>query len=194
MLLGRSEEAIEMSEKARDLSPVDPLWAGFTSWLYMLEGRFDEAEQIGAECLEFSTSLDLCRYALGQIYSAQGQYDKAIEIGEQISVGDPFRNWSLGISYGFAGQHDQAQSVINAMAVNATPRNQLHIALAYAAMGEIEQAVTWINVSYESRSDWLPWVVHPHAYGGSVEPLREHPGFRAIVDQMVIPAAQPINR
>ena len=115
----------------------------------------------------------------------------AIEIGEQIPVGDPFRNWSLGISYGFAGRHDQAQSVINAMSVNATPRDQLHIALAYAAMGEIEQAVAWMNVAYESRADWLPWVVHPHAYGGSVEPLREHAGFKAIVDQMVIPAAQP---
>jgi TolB-like protein len=191
MLLGRSEEAIEMSERVRDMSPVDPLWAGFTSWLYMLEGQFDEAEQIGAECLVFATNLDLCRYALGQIYSAQGQYDKAIEIGEQIPVGDPFRNWSLGISYGFAGRHDQAQSVINAMSVNATPRDQLHIALAYAAMGEIEQAVAWMNVAYESRADWLPWVVHPHAYGGSVEPLREHAGFKAIVDQMVIPAAQP---
>jgi TolB-like protein len=191
MLLGRSEEAIAMSEEVRAMSPVDPLWAGFTSWLYMLEGRFDEAEQIGKECLMFATSLDLCRYALGQVYSAQGQYDKAIEIGEQIPVGDPFRNWSLGISYGFADQHDQAQSVINAMSVNATPRDQLHIALAYAAMGETEQAATWLNVAYESRADWLPWVVHPNAYGGAVEPMREHPVFKAIVEQMNIPAAQP---
>ena len=191
MLLGRSEEAIEASEKARDLSPVDPLWAGFTSWLFMLEGQFDEAEQIGAECLMFATSLDLCRYTLGQIYSAQGRHDEAVEIHEQIPVGDPFRNWSLGISYGFAGRHDQAQSVIDAMSVNATPRDQLHIALAYAAMGELEQAITWMNVAYESRADWLPWVVHPNAYGGAVEPMREHPGFKAIVEQMNIPAAQP---
>ena len=192
MLLGRSEEAIEASEKARDLSPVDPLWAGFTSWLYMLEGQFDEAEQIGAECLMFATSLDLCRYTLGQIYSAQGRHDEAVEIHEQIPVGDPFRNWSLGISYGFAGRHDQAQSVIDAMSVNATPRDQLHIALAYAAMGETEHALAWLNIAYESRADWLPWVVHPNAYCGAVEPLRGELGFQVIVDQMNIPAAQPI--
>ena len=194
MLLGRSEEAIEASEKARDLSPVDPLWAGFTSWLYMLEGQFDEAEQIGAECLMFATSLDLCRYTLGQIYSAQGRHDEAVEIHEQIPVGDPFRNWSLGISYGFAGRHDQAQSVIDAMSVNATPRDQLHIALAYAAMGETEHALAWLNIAYESRADWLPWVVHPNAYGGAVEPLRGELGFQVIVDQMNIPAAQPIDQ
>jgi TolB-like protein/Tfp pilus assembly protein PilF len=191
ILQGRNEEAIAISEKARDLSPVDPLWAGFTSWLYLLEGQFDEAERVAEECLIFATTLDLCRYSLGQIYSARGEYDKAVAVHEEIPQGDPFRNWSLGISYGFAGMHDQAQSVIDAMSVNATPRDQLHIALAYAAMGDLENAATWMNVSYESRADWLPWVVHPNSYGGSVEPLRGHPGFEAIVDQMAIPAAQP---
>lgn len=189
-LLGRSKEAIEVSEKARDLSPVDPLWAGFTAWIYLLEERWDEAIETAEECLLFESSFDLCRYALGQVYSARGEYDLAIEIHEQIPPGDPFRNWSLGISYGLAGKHDQAQSVIDALSVNATPRNQFHIALAYASMGEIEKAITWMNVAYESKADWLPWVVHPHAYGGAVEPLRDHPGFRAIVDQMNIPAAR----
>jgi TolB-like protein len=193
LLLGRTEEAIEISEKARDLSPVDPLWAGFTAWIYMLEERWEKAEAIAEECLQFASTLDLCRYALGQIYSAQGRFDEAVAIHEQISQGDPFRNWALGISYGLAGQHDQAQAVIDALTVNATPRNQFHIALAYAAMGKIEEAATWMNVAYESRADWLPWVVNPHAYGGAVEPLREHPGFKAIVDQMVIPAAQPFD-
>jgi TolB-like protein/Flp pilus assembly protein TadD len=191
MLLGRTEEAIEISEKARDLSPLDPLWAGFTAWIYMVEERWEEGEAIAEECLQFAITLDLCRYALGQIYSAQGRFDEAVAIHEQIPQDDPFRNWALGISYGLAGQRDQAQSVIDAMAVNATPRNQFHIALAYAAMGEVEQAVTWMNVAYESRADWLPWVVHPSSYGGPVEILRDHPGFQAIVDQMNIPAAQP---
>ena len=190
MLLGRTEEAMEISEKARDLSPVDPLWAGFTAWLYMLEERWDEAIDTGEECLLFETDLDLCRYVLGQVYSAQGDYDRAVEIHEQIPPEDPFRNWALGISYGLAGKNDQAQSIINTLSVNATPRDQFHIALAYAAMGETENAVTWMNVAYESKADWLPWVVHPHAYGGPVEILRDNPGFRAIVDQMAIPAAQ----
>ncbi len=191
MLLGRSEEAIEISEKARDLSPVDPLWAGFTAWIYLLhEDRWDDAIATAEECLLFESSLDLCRYTLGQVYSARGEYDLAIEIHEQIPPSDPFRNWALGISYGLAGKRDQAQSVIDAMSINATPRDQFHIALAYAAMGDEENAVTWMNTAYESRADWLPWVVHSNAYGGAVESLREHPGFQAIVDQMNIPAAR----
>lgn len=194
ILQGRNEEAIAISEKARDLSPVDPLWAGFTSWLYLLEGQFDEAERVAEECLIFATTLDLCRYSLGQIYSAKGEYDKAVAVHEEIPQGDPFRNWSLGISYGFAGKHDQAQLVIDAMSVNSTPRDQFHIALAYAAMGDLDNAATWMNAAYESRADWLPWVVHPNSYGGAVEPLRDHATFQAIVDQMAIPAAQPNAR
>jgi len=194
VLMGRNEEAIEVSEKARDLSPVDPLWAGFTSWLYLLEGNLDEAEKVARECLMFATTLDLCRYSLGQVYSAQGRFEEAVVIHEQIPQGDPFRNWSLSISYGLAGRHDQAQAVINDLSVNATPRDQFHIAMAYAAMGETDNALAWLNTAYESRADWLPWVVFPNAYGGPVETLREHPGFKAIIDQMNIPAAQPINR
>jgi len=191
VMLGRHEEAIEISEKARDLSPVDPLWAGFTSWLYMLEGDWDTAEKVAEECLIFATTLDLCRYSLGQVYSAQGRFEEAVAIHEQIPVGDPFRNWSLGISYGLAGRQDQAQAIIDDLSVNATPRDQFHIALAYAAMGETENAMAWLNTAYESRADWLPWIVLPYAYGGPVEFLREHPGFSAIVDQMAIPVAQP---
>ena len=86
---------------------------------------------------------------------------------------------------------DEAKATIDKMAVNATPRNQFHIALAYAAMGETENALAWLNIAYESRADWLPWVVHPNAYGGAVEPLRGELGFQVIVDQMNIPAAQP---
>ena len=169
---------------------MDPLWAGFTAWLYMLEGEWDKAEEISEECLVFATTLDLCRYALGQIYSAQGRIDEAVAIHEQIPQGDPFRNWALGISYGLAGRDDQAQSIIDAMTVNATPRDQFHIALAYAAMGEHEQAATWMNAAYEGRADWLPWVVHPYSYGGAVEQFRGNAAFQAIVDQMNIPAAR----
>ncbi|MDJ0813406.1 MAG: hypothetical protein QNJ23_06745 [Woeseiaceae bacterium] len=191
LLLGREEEAIEISEKARDLSPVDPLWAGFTAWIYLLnEDRWEDAVVTAEECLMFASTLDLCRYTLGQVYSARGDFDAAIEIHEQIPVEDPFRNWALGISYGLAGRHDQAQSVIDAMAINATPRDQLHIAFAYAAMDDIENALAWMNVAYESRADWLPWIVYEHAYGGALKEIREHPGFRAIVQQLDIPAAQ----
>jgi len=191
ILLGRDEESLAASEKARDLSPVDPLWAGFTAWLYMVEGRWDDAIRTAEECLMFSAQLDLCRYALGQVYSARGDYDRAVEIHEQIPAEDPFRNWALGISYGLAGRDEDARAVIDRLAVNATPRSQLHIALAYSAMGDIDQALTWLNVAYESRSDWLPWIVLHNAYGGAAEPLRDEPGFQAIVSQMHIPAAQP---
>jgi TolB-like protein/tetratricopeptide (TPR) repeat protein len=192
LLLDRVDEAVEMSEKARDLSPVDPLWAGFTAWIYLLdEDRWDEAEETAEECLSFQVTLDLCRYALGQVYSARGEYAKAVAIHEEIHEGDPFRDWALSVSYALAGDFDEAQSIIDRMTVNPTPRAQMHIAFAYAAMGEIEQAVTWLNVAYENRADWLPWIVFTHSYGGAVEPMRDHPGFRAIVGQMHIPAANP---
>ena len=54
--------------------------------------------------------------------------------------------------------------------------------LIFPALDIPERAIRYV---------WLPWVVHPNAYGGAVEPMREHPVFKAIVEQMNIPAAQP---
>ena len=123
-----------------------------------------------------------------QIYSSQGDIGKAIEVHEQMSPLDPFRAWALSISYAQAGRKAEAQELIDALSINATPRNQLHIALAYSAMGETEQALNWLNIAYENRSDWLPWIVLPYAYGGSVEPIREEPGYQAIVQALNLPA------
>ena len=189
LLLDRHEEAIAATEKARDLSPVDAIWAGFAAWLYMVEGMWDEGIRAGEECLAFSIQLDICRYSLGQIHAAQGNYDKAVEIQEQIAPQDPFRAWGLAISYAQAGRRNDAQQLIDALAINPTPRSQLHIALAYSAMGETEEALNWLNIAYGNRSDWLPWMVLPNAYGGSVEPIRNEPGFQAIVQSLNLPAA-----
>ena len=54
ILQGRVDESFVYAEQARDLSPLDPLWAGFAAWLYMLEERWDEGLDAANECLSIS--------------------------------------------------------------------------------------------------------------------------------------------
>jgi TolB-like protein/Flp pilus assembly protein TadD len=186
-LLGRVDESFIQAEKARDLSPLDPIWAFFASWLYMTEGRWEEAISGAEECMSLSPGFPFCRYGLGQIYTAQGEFEKAIEIHEKMDRGTPPANWSLGPTYGMAGRHDEAREIAKAMAENPTPRDLLHLALTYSAMGETDEALRWLEVAFEARSDWLPWIVLDNAYGGAVEPLRNEPRFRAIVAKLNLP-------
>ena len=186
-LLGRIDEAFLYAEEARNMSPLDPIWAGFAAWLYMLEGRWEEGLDAANECLSFGTGFWLCDYALGQLYSAMGEMDKAVAAHETMPPGVPMTNWAIGPTYAMAGRHNDARRIADLMAANPTPRDTLHIALTYSAMGEIDEALRWLELSCDERSDWLPWVVFENSYGGAVEPMRGHPRFDAIIQKLNLP-------
>ena len=187
VLLGRTEESFAEAERARDLSPMDPIWAADTAWLYMLEERWDEAISIAEECLSFSPDFPFCLWSMGEIYTLQGNFDEAIEYHERIVRGSPFASWALGPTYAMAGRHDEAREIARAMAENPTPKDLLFLALTYSAMGETDEALRWLEAAYESRTDWLPFIVTHNAFGGAVEPLRDEPRFREMVAKLKLP-------
>jgi TolB-like protein/tetratricopeptide (TPR) repeat protein len=183
-LLDRVDEGLEMSLKARQLSPVEPLWAGFTAWMYMAEGRYDEAMSHVEECLAFEPGYWLCLYTLGQIHTLNGEFDEAIAVHEQMLVEPEFANWALGITYAMAGKRDSALATIEAMEAVGGPKDAFHIALAYAALGDVDEALDWMDKTFEMRTDWLPWIVRPYAYGGALQNLRGHERFEALLDEL----------
>ena len=186
ILFGRVKEAFAASVKTRELSPVEPLWAGFTAWLYMIEGRLDDALPIAEECLSYEPEFWLCLYTIGQIHTVQGNFDEAIAAHERLLPQPQFANWALGITYGLAGERDKALASIEAMKATGGPRDILHIAMAYSALGDVDEALDWMDKAVEIRADWLPWVARPHAYGGALEAIRDEPRFRAMVDELGI--------
>ena len=181
------DASLAEAEIARDLSPLDPIWAGFAAWLYMIPERWDEGIAAAEECLDFTPGFPLCVYALGQIHSARGDYAAAIAVHEQLPRTQPFAYWSLGPSYGLAGRLDDARAMAAEMANNPTGRDMLHLALTYSAMGEVDTAVEWLERAFEARSDWLPWIVLDNAYGGSVEPMRGDPRVAALIARLNLP-------
>lgn len=190
VLLGRIDESFFHAEKARELSPLDPLWAGFAAWLYMLEERWEEGMDTVEECLSFSPGFWFCEYTLGELHRAMGDIEKAVEAHEKMSADLPMTNWALGPTYGMAGRRDDARKIAELMAANPTPRDELYIALTYSAMGEIDEALRWLQLAYEDKADWLPWVGLKNAYGGAVDPMQDDPRFKAIVEKLNLPPSK----
>lgn len=187
LLQGKIDEAIAASEKARDLGPLDPLWAGFAAWIYMLESRWDEAIQACNECLSYSPNFGFCLYTLAQIYTAQGDSERALQILEGGDSLDPFVTWALGPTYAMAGRRNEALEIAGLLDEQHTPRNLMHISFIYSALGEIDTAIAYLELSYEARTDWLPWVAFENAYGGAIEPMRNDRRFQALVDRFLLP-------
>jgi len=187
VLYGHMEEGIAAAEKARDLSPLDPLWAGFAAWIYMLEERWDEAEQGADECISLDPGFTFCHYAYAQVLTAQGRYDEAVRILESVAVDNSFILWSLPPTYAMAGRRDDAMKLVAILDQDHTPRNLMHIAFTYSALGELDKAIEYLELAYDARADWLPWIAFKNAYGGAVEPMRDDPRFREIVARFNLP-------
>lgn len=187
ILYGRMEEGIAASEKARELSPLDGMWAGFAAWIYMVEGRWEEGEQAADECMALNPGLSFCHYIYAQLLTAQERYDEAVELLESVETLDPFILWSLPPTYALAGRRDDAMELVTILEQDPTPRNLMHLAFTYSALGEIDKAIEYLELAYDARADWLPWIAFKNAYGGAVEPMRDDPRFREIVARFNLP-------
>lgn len=187
LLYGEIDEAIVTVEKARDLSPLDPLWAGFAAWIYMLEERWDEADAALGECLRFSPGFSFCLYTEAESLSLRGRHDEAVAVLEAVESEDPFILWGLAPTYALAGRHEDALRVVKRIEAMPVPRSLMHLAFTYSALGDLETAFEYLERSLEARADWLPWMVFDNAYGGAVEPMHGHSRYLDVVDAMDIP-------
>jgi tetratricopeptide (TPR) repeat protein len=187
LLYGDVDGAIAMVETARDLSPLDPLWAGFAAWIYMLEERWDDVDAAVRECLRFSPDFGFCVYTEAESLSLRGRHDEAVDVLEAVRSDDLFIAWGLGPTYALAGRREDALRVAAQLEAIPVPRSLMHLAFTYSALGEVETALDYLEQSLAARTDWLPWIVFDNAYGGVIEPIRRDPRYAAVVDAMRIP-------
>jgi len=180
-LLGRWDEAFVHEQKARELNPLNPYWQALGGWLYMVAGDYEKAEAMVRESFEIAPGYPAGLYTLGQLYTAQGRFEEAVGVHEQIPAGHPMRNWALGISYAMAGRVADARRLITEMSANPGPKDRISVALAYAGLGDFDEAMRWFEICYETRVDWLPFAVLDHSYGGVVEEIRKDPRFQALI-------------
>lgn len=187
ILLDQPDESIDLIERARRVSPLAPVWPSFACWLYMVEDRFDDAVSACEDALDLVADFPLALYSLGQVYSAMGRIEEAIASHESIQVGVPMRNWGLGPSLAMAGRRDEALAIAEQMESSGGPKDLLHIAFVYAGLGDTDEAIRRLEVAYEARVDWFPWIASHNGYGGVLEGMRAEPRFRDLVSRLGLP-------
>lgn len=187
LLDGRIDEAIDYAERARDLSPIDPLWAGFGAWIYMLEARWEEGQRGIDECLAYTPGAGFCLYTAAQMLTARGRFDEAVAVLETGNPQDLFVVWAKGPTLALAGRDDEARAIAAQLDAMATPRNLMHLSFIYSALGEMDTAFDYLEQALAARTDWLPWIVFDNAYGGVIEPMRGHPRYDAVVGAFDLP-------
>src|SRR5262249_41045028 len=155
-LAGRNDAAIEEMGKARQLDPRSSIINAELAELLLIAHRPDASIEQSRKAIEMDPGFPLAHNQLGVAYLQRRLFDDAIaELSQavQLSAGSPTCNANLARAFAAAGRKDDAQRVLRGLEAGAPPRysHTPHSCAARASLGETDQAMAWLEKSYEGR-------------------------------------------
>jgi len=188
--LGRFDDAILEGKRAVELDPLSLVINSDLGANYYYAHRYDEAIAQLRKTLEMDAGFYIAHLALGQALDANGAHDAAIVECQKARAlnDDPAALGMLARAYGLSGNKTEAEKILDQLKKLSQERyvSAYSFALAYLGMGDKEQAVRWLEQSYQDRagSDIGYIRVDP-----LLDPLRRDPRFEALAEK-IIPAAE----
>ena len=166
----------------------DPLNLHTRCWLavmHWLARHYDRAVEQVRRVLEVDPNYPMGHFVLGQIRTMEGKFEEAIPAlrkAVELYGGAPMIVGWLGLALGQSGNEAEARSLIgrlHAIAAQAyVPATSF--ALIHLALGEIDEAFSWLNRAIEERD---PIIVPIKSYP-FFDPLRNDPRFHALLRKM----------
>lgn len=166
--LGRAEEAKRELELARELDPAPAINRANVAWAYYVGREYQEAAKILSQVLEQDPDFWVAHWGLGSSYVQMKKYPEALaelERAATLSQRDPGTISSLAVAEVRAGKVAEARKLLAELlkAARRQAASGTDIAVAYAALGEREQAIAWLEKAYSTHAHDLlsldadPW-------------------------------------
>ncbi|MDH3285305.1 MAG: protein kinase, partial [Acidobacteriota bacterium] len=152
--MARHDEAIAESRVARQLDPLSLTSSMIVAWILYFARRYDESIAQARQTLELDESFATAHRILGWAYEETGQHEAAIAAHRRASeLTDRQPNFlgQLGRAYALNGNRDEANAVVEELldAATKTYVSALDIAIIYTALGETDEALTWLERAFE---------------------------------------------
>jgi serine/threonine protein kinase len=187
MVVGQRDEAIAEMKKAIEVDPLAPLWSSDLGWQHWIEGRLEQAMDGAQQALELDPEFDQAIWLQGLVYSTMGMHEEAIAAHQRLSELYPFWKWPLVRTYAMAGRADESRKLLDKfLAEGPEPTgtwDSWFLVGAYAALGDNDEAIRWLEEAYKSRHNLLPWLHVVPQY----ELLHSDPRFQDVVRRMNLP-------
>jgi serine/threonine-protein kinase len=155
-IFGRFEEAMREIEIAVALDPLSPIISEGQAFLLILQRRYEEAEVLVRAMLDAKPSFFRAYATLGRVLVQMGRHDEGIEMLERAitRVGAlPTILGALGQAYGRSGEVEKARRMLTRLetmrSISYTPASCL--ALTCSGLGQIDDAITWLEKGVEQR-------------------------------------------
>jgi TolB-like protein/DNA-binding winged helix-turn-helix (wHTH) protein/Tfp pilus assembly protein PilF len=162
----RCDEAIA---EARTAEQLDPLATGIHTFLgiaFFCGRHTDQAIEQFRKDLELDPTNDAAQHWLATAYLQKGMFQDAITVINQMLQRldgrhslHPNDRYMLGVAWAIAGNREEAIKILN-IVKNARRREYVRpvaIAAIYAALGEKDETIRWLQRALEERDDWIVW-------------------------------------
>jgi TolB-like protein/predicted Ser/Thr protein kinase len=190
MMVGKRDEAIAEMKKAIEVDPLAPLWSSDLGWQHWIEGRLEQAMDGARQALELDPEFDQAMWLEGLVLSSIGKYEEAIAAHQRLGELYPVWKWPLVRTYALAGRRGEAQKLLEKF-LEEDPEptgawDSWFLVGAYVALGEMDEAIRWLEVAFNGRHSLLPWLHVVPQY----EPLHSNPRFQGVVRRMNLPVKE----
>jgi len=154
-LLGRNNDAIAEMKKAQNLDPLSLIINADLAELLLIARFTDESIQQSRKTIEMDVNFPLAHNQLALAYLQRRKHDEAIselQHAVQLSAGSPTCTANLARAFAVSGRKDEAVQLLDNLKkrLRATS-NASEIAVVYAALGENDEAMTWLEKGFEER-------------------------------------------
>jgi TolB-like protein/Tfp pilus assembly protein PilF len=159
-LVGRHDEAIRKSERAKQLDPFSLGINWFLSASYCLARRYDEAIEKALDLVELEPNFWGGHLSLGICHAYKGEYNESIAAHLKARELDssPMIKGSLAYVYALAGMTGKARAGLDELKTlekeSFVP--PFYLALIHMALRENDEAFAYLEKAYEMRDSSLP--------------------------------------
>jgi len=188
--IGRFSDAIAEGKRAVELDPLSLVINADLGVDYYYARRYDEAIAQLRKLLEMDSGYYFAYVTLGEALELKGARDSAIAEYQKAQAlnDDPLVLALLAHAYGLSGNKMEAEKVLDQLKALSKARyvSAYSFALAYLGLGNKEEALRWLEQSYQDRagSDIGYIRVDP-----LLDPLRGDPRFEALAEK-IVPGAE----
>jgi serine/threonine protein kinase/Flp pilus assembly protein TadD len=147
--VGRFAEAQQAMQRAAQLEPYSEHQDGHRATVLLFARQYDQLITHAQQMLSRYGSRSSAQRHLGQAYLGKGQYEQALELLTQGDRNQP-ASPTVGVAYALAGRRDQAVQIAERLRTT-TQNYAFSLARIYAALGETETALNWLEQAYARR-------------------------------------------
>jgi eukaryotic-like serine/threonine-protein kinase len=177
----RFDEAIAEAKRARELDPFSLVINHALGFTYLYARQYDQAIEQYRKTIELDQNWYIAHWFLGYAYEAKGLFREAIAEYQKAAAlnEDPYALSYLAHGYAASGRKAEALNVLEQMKDVGKQRyvSAYTYAVAYAGLGDKDQAFQWLERSYQDRG----WDITYLKVDPFMDNLRSDPRFADLV-------------